>query len=149
MKTLNKKIMISAGKAVLLVAVNHPWTYKLTNKILPLHLFDESTGCPTNTGRLVHILVFSILSYLSMWNKDASPGLKFKYTLYGALIAYFITSPAMYATVGSVLGPKVSNANGCPTTVGVILHALVYGTALVGVMYLPDKGSGSYASTNV
>jgi hypothetical protein len=72
-----------------------------------------------------------------MWYAPASSGLKLKFSIYGTLIFYFITSPAMFNLTGSIFGDSIAN-QGCPTVYGVILHALVFGAALTGAMYLPN-----------
>lgn len=134
MATLEQKVKISAASAAMLAVVNLPQTYKFVNDILPLVTYKSS--CPTLLGQLVHLAVFAGLTYLSMPEK-VNKGVRVKHTLYGSLIAFLITSPAVYALVGSILGKTIANAKGCPTLMGVLLHAAVYGAALVGVMHLP------------
>lgn len=125
MSTLNQKLMISIFSAVLFILVSLPQTYNLTNS---LGLNTYSMGCPTYTGLLLHAFVFFVLTYLSMWNSNASAGLKVKYSLWGTLLFFVISSPAMYSLMGSP----------CPTVPHIILHAAIYCAALVGVMYLPN-----------
>ena len=131
MSTLEQKIRISLGSAALLAILTLPQTYMFTNKLFPIKLYDINTGCPTNSGRLIHILVFSILTYFSMSGANVPRIIKLKHTIYGALIAYFITSAPVYALT--------SGSGGCPDGVcKVILQSLIYSAALIGVMYLPD-----------
>lgn len=139
MATLEQKIRISLGSAALFALINLPQTYKLTNKLLGVDLYNSSTNCPTNSGLILHSLVFFALTYLSMGNSSADDGIKLKHTIYATLIFYFLSSPAMFSFVGSILGSQVADSNGCPTTFWVLLHAAVYCAALVGVMYLPDR----------
>jgi hypothetical protein len=126
------------GSAALFTLINLPQTYKLSNSILPLDLYNSNTNCPTGTGLLVHAIVFFALSFLSMGNPSQDTGFKLRNAIYGTLIFFLISSPAIFSLVGSVLGNWVADTNGCPTTMGVCLHAVVYCVALVGVMYLPD-----------
>ena len=136
MATLNQKLTISIFSALLFTLVNLPQTYKLTNSLLPYNLYNN---CPTNIGLIVHTIIFFILTFLSMGNPSINTGFKLKNTIYGTLIFYLLSSPAMFSFVGSILGTSISNSNGCPTLLGIGLHALVYCAILVGVMYLPDN----------
>jgi len=139
MTTLSAKISISFGSAVLFTLVNLPQTYRLTNKLLPFNLYNSSTKCPTNTGLLLHATVFFLLTYLSMGNPQINSGVKLKHTLYGTLIFYLLSSPAVFSLVGSVLGRRYASAAGCPTLMGVLFNAFLYFVFLVAVMYLPER----------
>ena len=67
-----------------------------------------------------------------------SLGLKVKYSLYYALIYFQVANPATFRVVNSLI-PGVA-VNGCPTSMGLILHTIVFFLALVGIMMLPkDK----------
>ncbi len=72
-----------------------------------------------------------------MGNPSEKFGVKLKHTLYGTLIFYLLSSPAIYSVINSVAGRQVADVNGCPTLQGVLLHALIYCVVLVVVMYLP------------
>ncbi len=139
MATLQQKLWISAGSAFLFTLINLPQTYQLTDKLLPLDLYNKSTNCPTNIGLVVHAIVFFVLTFFSMGNPLENTFVKLKHTIYGTLIFFLISSPAVFAVVGSLLGNEFADANGCPTLQGVVLHAIVYFLALVGVMYLPES----------
>jgi hypothetical protein len=137
MATLKQKLAISLGSAAVFTAVNLQQTYKFTNNLVPnLALFDGS--CPTNAGLLAHAVVFFILTLASMGDPGVNTGIKIKHSLYGTLIMFLLSNPVMYTLTGNLFGPKIAT-NGCPTLMGVLLHAAVYCIALVGVMYLPNK----------
>jgi len=136
MASFQQKLNISIFSGATLGLINLPQTFKMVDSILPLKTIYAS-GCPNFVGQLLHLLVFAVVSYISMPNKEKS-ALKLKHTLYGALIAFFVMSPAMFKLTGTLLGSSISNLNGCPSVLGVILHTLVYVGALVGVMYLPN-----------
>jgi hypothetical protein len=137
MATFNQKLAISAGSALTVGLVSLPQIYKLTNSLLGLNLFNEGTNCPTMLGHVAHTLVFMLITFLTMGNVKEKTWIKVKHTLYGGLIMYFLTSPAVYALVGGVLG--TADAAGCPSMMGILLHSVVYMLALVAVMYLPEK----------
>jgi hypothetical protein len=64
-----------------------------------------------------------------------SAGLKFKFSLYSALLFFLIANPVTYKFTNSIL-PGTS-VNGCPTAFGFILHTLVFLAASYGIMLLP------------
>lgn len=67
-----------------------------------------------------------------------SLGLKVKYSLYSALIFFLVANPMTFKVVNSII-PGVA-VNGCPTSLGLLLHTFVFFLALVGIMMLPkDK----------
>lgn len=139
MSTLKEKIIISASSAFLYMIVNLPQTYKLVNGVIPFNTYNESINCPTHTGLLLHAIVFFVLTFLTMGNPAKKTGIKLKHSLYGTLIFFLISSPAMFAIVGKLLGNQFADQNGCPTIQGIFLHGIVYFIALVAVMYLPNE----------
>ena len=139
MVTLEEKFRISSSSALLSLIINLPQTYALTSSILPLNLVDPATGCPTPIGQLVHTLVFFAFTFLTMGNPYENTSVKVKHSLYGSLISFFLSSPAFYSLVNSLLGSQFSSTNGCPTLLGVIFSAVMYCLALVAVMYLPER----------
>lgn len=64
-----------------------------------------------------------------------SAGLKFKFSLYSALLFFLIASPAMYTLTNSVIGG--TSVGGCPTAFGLVLHTIVFLAASYGIMLLP------------
>jgi len=139
MSTLEEKLVICIWSAALFILVNLPQTYSLTSSLTTLNLYDSETNCPTNLGIFVHTLVFFILTYLSMWRSDLSSGLKLKFSIYGTLIFYFISSPALFSLMSSMFGDKVASLNGCQTAFGTVVNSALYFLALLGVMYLPPE----------
>ena len=140
MATLSQKLVISAQSALLFLGVNLGYTYRVTDQIFRgVTLFDNTTNCPSLLGKLVHTLVFLVLTFLSMGNPSVDTSIKLKHTLYGTLIFYSISSPAMYALVGSILGTRFADQNGCPTIYGVFVHSIVYFLVLLGFMFLPER----------
>jgi len=139
MSSFQDKLVISIVSAIIFIIVNLPQTYALTSKITSLNLYNVITGCPTNLGILVHTLVFFVLTYLSMWGAPQSSGLKLKFSLYGTLIFYLVSSPVLFSVMNALLGDNVASVNGCPTVTGVILGGAIYCMVLVAFMYLPPE----------
>lgn len=63
---------------------------------------------------------------------------KWKYSLYSAIIFLLISSPYTYMLMNSLFGSvvAVSSSAGCPTIVGLLLHALVFMLIIRGMMEL-------------
>jgi hypothetical protein len=63
---------------------------------------------------------------------------KWKYTLMTTIIFLIIANPYTYILVNSLLGKfvKIASSTGCPTTAGLLIHAVVFTLLLRGVMEL-------------
>ena len=61
---------------------------------------------------------------------------KWKYTLITTIIFLIVANPYTYILVNSLLGKlvKIANPVGCPTTAGLLLHAVVFTLLLRWVM---------------
>jgi hypothetical protein len=64
-------------------------------------------------------------------------GLKFKYSLYSALLFFLVASPTSFRLSARLFGGAVASKGGCPTAVGFALHTFVFLVALYGLMSLP------------
>lgn len=64
---------------------------------------------------------------------------KWRYTLYTTLLFLIVVNPFTYRLVNSLLGSitKIADNTGCPTTKGMLIHAVVFTLLLRGVMELP------------
>ena len=62
---------------------------------------------------------------------------KWRYTLYTTLVFLIIVNPYTYQLTQKLFGPFLgkiaSESNGCPTNVGILLHAVVF-TLILRVM---------------
>ena len=69
-------------------------------------------------------------------------GLKFKYSFLSTLIFLIVASPWTYQLTYKVFGKSVSSPGGCPTSVGLFLHALVFFLGLYLLMSFPADREG-------
>ena len=136
MASAMQKLWISSLSGVLFALVNLPQTYQLTDKLLGNQLFNSLTKCPTFTGLIVHTIVFFVLTFLSMWGSNINSLAKLNHTITATLVFFLLSTPFAYKLVGSLLGTWVADQNGCPTTEGVIVHAVVYTFIIFGLMYV-------------
>lgn len=71
-----------------------------------------------------------------LWEQNK--GLKWKYSFYSALVFYVISSPQAYVITQKLAGNFLAiSADGCPTSLGLFLHTIVFMIALYGIMNLP------------
>ena len=64
---------------------------------------------------------------------------KWQISLFSALIFLIVVSPYTYQLTDKLFGKllgKIADANGCPTTTGLILHTIVYVLLVRGSMDL-------------
>lgn len=62
---------------------------------------------------------------------------KWKYTIMTTLLFLVIVNPMTYNFVNRYLGKfvgRISNAGGCPTELGIVVHAIVFTLLLRGLM---------------
>ena len=64
-------------------------------------------------------------------------GLKFKYSLYSALLFFLVANPPTFRISYRIFGGSISSPGGCPTSVGFALHTFFFLVALYGLMSLP------------
>ena len=63
---------------------------------------------------------------------------KARYSFYSALVFLILASPPVYKLVDQLLGSivRIANPAGCATTVGLFVHAIVFGLIVFGMMHL-------------
>jgi hypothetical protein len=134
MTDINKKLKFSSLGALLFLATSLPSLYAYTNK------YTHNEGnCPTYTTKLLHVVVFFVLNLLAMrYMGDLEWDLSAKYALYGSLVFFLLSSTEMYKLTNNLI--STSNEVGCPNMTGLLVHTVVYGVVLLGLMSLPkDK----------
>ena len=128
MTELRKKLECSGIGALVFLVASLPMLYTYTRL---------DYGCTTYSTKLIHMLVFFVLNLVAMhfFSNNMSLGLKVKYSIYGALVFFLLSSTEMYKLT-NMTGLNTST-DGCPNMMGIVLHAVVYGAVLIGLMSLP------------
>lgn len=132
MSTLNKKIYYSGVSALVFLGVSLPQVYQQTNQLV-----KANGSCPNYKSKLLHVFVFFVLSLVVMQlscKSDKTLSDQVKYSLYGSLLYFFLSSNEMYALTTNFVNDL--SVDGCPTMKGVFVHTVVYMVALVGFMHL-------------
>ena len=62
-------------------------------------------------------------------------GRKESATIQAILVFYILSHPIFYRLTNSVIG-GLADPSGCPTAMGLIVHSLVFGGVVYGLMYL-------------
>jgi hypothetical protein len=133
MSTFNDKLKISIGSGIMFALMSSPWILSLLGNTV----INTTSNCLTDNGIIIQMLIFGVLTYLTMYNSKLDTLTKISHTTYGSLIFYFVANPATYRVLSSLFGSWISNINGCPTNQGILLHSIVYIFMLVTVMYFP------------
>ena len=153
MTTDKQKMSISMYSASLFALVNLPFSYTFTESLLNkgCKLIDNDAseielyknGCPTHLGRIAMTLIFYLVTYISM-DKIEDQNEKLKNSIYGTLVFYFISSPSAYALTRMIAKVFVSeetldkliSKDGCPSTLGVGVHAAIFFIVIYYMMKL-------------
>lgn len=64
---------------------------------------------------------------------------KLSATIQSVLLFFLIANPFTYRLTNSLLGGllgRLADPSGCPTSLGLILHSLVYGVIIYALMYV-------------
>lgn len=67
----------------------------------------------------------------------ASTTLKISATIQSIIIFLMVSSPFTYKITNGLLGGivgKLADSSGCPTTIGLLIHSLVFGLIIYGLM---------------
>lgn len=71
---------------------------------------------------------------------------KFMISLMSALVFFIIANPDTFRLMRSILGSWVASPTGCPTTTGLILHAIVFMFITWGMMNIKRESYAPYES---
>jgi hypothetical protein len=134
MSDIKKKLIASGLSAVVFAGVSLPQIYSQSNRLL-----NVNGVCPNYKSKLAHVLVFVALSVLLMKyvsKSDKSLRQQIKYSIWGAMLFFFVSSEEMYRLTSSFV--KDLAVDGCPSVKGLVVHTGVYAVALYGLMLLAD-----------
>jgi len=139
--SFRKQLIYSAISALFFIVVSLPDTYKKTTYLTRTNTMTDN--CPTPEGKFIHTAVFFIINFVMMkiansykQTGELSDGLIAKYSFYGALLFFMLSSSDTYRLTSRVLGGNLGN-DGCPNVNGILVHALVFAVVLVLVMSFP------------
>lgn len=126
MTNLSTQIKISIFSALIFFVVN----------LLRTKQDGDKYFCAERTKILLLTLIFCAISFLSMYKSNIDVKTKLRHSIYGALIFYIISSPAMNIFINMTLGDEYSSGQGCPTIRGLLLNAMMYCLFLIFMMRL-------------
>ncbi len=66
--------------------------------------------------------------------------LKAKYSFYSALVFFLVANPETYKVIQKVLGGvlgEIASSSGCPTSLGLFLHTIVFFIVIFALMMFP------------
>lgn len=130
---LNQKLYHAAISSGVFVLASLPYAYGKTNVYL-----SNDGDCPTYKSKLLHTLAFFALSLLVMkymGSNDKTLELMIRHSVYASLLFFFLSSAESFKLTGSLIN-GLADSSGCPTMTGVLVHAVVYGGALMGLASL-------------
>jgi hypothetical protein len=86
----------------------------------------------------INFIIMKLTNPYKKISHQKSDGLIAKYSFYGSLIFFLLSSPELYKLTNSIIG-STSDFNGCPSETGLYVHTVAYILILLGVMYFPKK----------
>ena len=72
---------------------------------------------------------------------------KLTISVISGLLFFIVANPNTFLLVKKVLGPRIASNTGCPTTLGLFVHAIVF-TLIVWAMMNVRKSSGGCSKKN-
>ena len=139
--SLDKKVLYSSVAAVVFFLVSLPQVYNQTSRLTT----TISDMCPTPEGKFIHSAVYFLIVYILMKLSASqnylntgyqSDGVLLKHAFTGTLLFFLLTSSDTYRLTRKAYSGLASEL-GCPTVVGVGVHAIVFLVVLVLTMYFP------------
>lgn len=91
---------------------------------------DENSSCPTYKSRLLHMVIFYVLTMVSLKYlvKSEKEWLYLgEYSARITLLYFLMSSPEMYIFTNSIAnGSVVITEGSCPTIYGIIIHTVIF-----------------------
>lgn len=119
----NKTLQQAALGGAIFFAVSLPDFYARSNNFLAVE-----GNCPSWKSRLLHTIVFFVLTYLAITyvekseNKDNIMKRCVTYTL----LFFILSSPELYRLTDSFGIITTADRNACPTVTGIAIHSVVF-----------------------
>ena len=67
---------------------------------------------------------------------------KLTISIISGLLFFIVANPSTFLLVKKVLGSRISSPTGCPTTLGLIVHAVVFTLIVWGMMNVRKSSGG-------
>lgn len=121
--------------AVMFLVVSFSGTYRITNTLFSKNnaIYNTITECPTHIGHILHtaLLFLLTLGIQMIMEKE----LDITNTLLTTLVYYFISDKEIYQSSGFIFN-DLADVNGCPTTLGMLIHSIIYSLSMYGISKL-------------
>lgn len=125
--TFDKQFKISLLTGVIFYLFSMKFLYKYTNN----YFLNESNDCPNLTSKLIHTFFVFLINFLLMrpeLNLNKENRSKLKYSFYGALIFFLLSSKEMYNLT------RIEDNISCPENSSVFIHSIIYILVILALM---------------
>jgi Na+/melibiose symporter-like transporter len=106
---------------LIFLIIAQPKIYKITNSY-----FNNHTDCPTLISKLIHIIIFFILTIIMLYfvKKTLNNYVLIKYALISSLLFFFLSSPELYNLTDEIF--KIETDINCPNQKSIMLHGIIF-----------------------
>lgn len=133
------KLQYAGLSSCLFLMMSLPQMYVNTNDYL-----QEQSTCPTYKSKLLHFIIFAVLTYLSvkyLAKSDKPTHELLEYSIKVSLLYFFMSSVEMYQLTNIICSAVQDSSittleNSCPTLHGTLIHTLLFGVSLVFIDYV-------------
>ena len=117
--TFDQQFKISILTGIIFYVLSTKYLYKFTNNLF----LNENNECPNITSKLIHTFLVFLINFLLMrpeLNLEKENRTKIKYSFYGALIFFLLSSKEMYNLT------NIDENIACPNYSSIFIHSIIY-----------------------